>query len=134
MLSKIEHIALAVKDLDKAIETYSALWGLTVEHRETVADQQVEEAMLLIGETYIQLLAPTSDQSTVARFIDKRGEGLHHIAYEVDDIDAALEHLAATGARMIDHEPRDGSRGTRIAFVHPASSAGVLVELVQKVL
>ncbi|MFN2611344.1 MAG: methylmalonyl-CoA epimerase [Actinomycetota bacterium] len=131
MLSKVEHVALAVSDLEAAIKLYTEVWGLVLEHREVVEDQGVEEAMLSIGQTYIQLLSPTSPQSTVARFIQKRGEGLHHIAYEVGDIEVELQKLKSNGVQLIDEAPRAGSRGTRVAFVHPAGNLGVLVELVQ---
>lgn len=133
MLTKIEHIALAVSNLDDAIAWYRDLWGLTLEHREVVEDQHVEEAMLRLGDSFIQLICPTDPTSTVAMFIDRRGEGLHHIAYEVEDIDEALSTLAARGARLIDATPRKGSRNTRIAFVHPADNRGVLVELVERI-
>lgn len=132
MLGKVEHIALAVSDLEAAIEHYKNVWGLSLVHREVVEDQGVEEAMFLLGDSYIQLLAPLGPQTTVGKFIEKRGEGLHHIAYEVDDITAALRHLKEAGARLIDEEPRRGSRGTKVAFVHPAGNRGVLVELVER--
>jgi methylmalonyl-CoA epimerase len=132
MLTKVEHIALAVADLDEAIERYSQVWGLVMEHRETVTDQGVEEAMLRLGDTYIQLLAPLSPQTTVGRFIARQGEGLHHIAFEVDDLVGALESLKAAGVRLIDKEPRSGSRGTKVAFVHPTGNGGVLTELVEQ--
>ncbi|HVE76724.1 MAG TPA: methylmalonyl-CoA epimerase [Actinomycetota bacterium] len=131
MLDKVEHIALAVSDLDASIELYHRAWGLEVEHREVVEDQGVEEAMLKVGDSYIQLLAPTSGESTVAKFIEKRGEGLHHIAYQVDNIDQALESLKQAGVQLIDESPRTGSRETKVAFVHPKGNGGVLVELVQ---
>lgn len=132
MLGKVEHIALAVSDLEAAIEHYKNVWGLSLVHREVVEDQGVEEAMFPVGDSYIQLLAPLGPQTTVGKFIEKRGEGLHHIAYEVDDITAALRHLKEAGARLIDEEPRRGSRGTKVAFVHPAGNRGVLVELVER--
>ena len=131
MLSKIEHVALAVADLEASIRLYTEVWGLSLEHRELVEEQGVEEAMFPIGDSYIQLLCPTGPDTTVGRFIAKNGEGLHHIAYEVDDIEAALAALAAAGARLIDEKPRKGSRNTRVAFVHPKPNAGVLVELVE---
>ena len=131
MLDKIEHVAIAVADLDAAIELYKSM-GLELAHREVVEDQGVEEAMFRAGDAYVQLLGALSPDTTIGRFLERRGEGLHHIAYEVSDIDAALERLRAEGARLIDNQPRAGSRGTRIAFVHPASMRGVLVELVEK--
>lgn len=131
MLGKIEHVALAVSNLDEAIALYRDLWGLELEHRETVEDQGVEEAMFSLGDSYIQLLAPLSPDTTVGKFIERRGEGLHHIAYEVDNIVSALAKLKEAGSKLIDETPRAGSRGTRVAFVHPAGNRGVLVELVQ---
>ena len=132
MLRKIEHVALAVSDMDAAIAHYRDVWGLDVEHRERVEDQGVEEAMLSLGESYLQLLAPVSTDSTVARFLDRRGEGLHHIAYEVDDLEAALEDLKAKGIELIDEAPRPGGRGHMVAFVHPRDNHGLLVELIQR--
>jgi len=132
MLNKVEHIALAVSNLDEAIAHYEKAWGLVVEHREVVEEQGVEEAMLRLGESYIQLLAPLSEDTTVGKFIAKNGEGLHHIAYEVDDLEAALDSLKQGGTQLIDDSPRDGSRGTKVAFVHPKGNHGVLVELVEK--
>lgn len=132
MLNKIEHVALAVSDLDAGISLYRDMWGLKLAHREVVEDQGVEEAMFELGESYIQLLAPLGPDTTVGRFIASKGEGLHHIAYEVDDIRAALDSLETSGARLIDTEPRAGSRGTQVAFVHPKGNGGVLVELVQQ--
>lgn len=132
MLNKIEHIALAVADLDAAVEHYSKTWGLTVEHRERVEDQGVEEAMLPLGESYLQLLGATGPDTTVGKFLSKRGEGLHHIAYEVDDLEAALARLKEQGVPLIDEAPRRGGRGHMVAFVHPKGNHGLLVELIQK--
>lgn len=132
MLGKIEHIALAVSDLDSAVDHYREVWGLEVTHRERVEDQGVEEAMLPLGESFLQLLAATGPDTTVARFIERRGEGLHHIAYEVDDLTATLEDLKDKGVRLIDESPRPGGRGHLVAFVHPGGNHGLLVELVQK--
>lgn len=132
MLGKVEHIALAVSDLEAAIAHYTRVWGLSLEHREVVEEQGVEEAMFRIGESYVQLLAPLSPDTTVGKFIERRGEGLHHIAYEVEDIEAALKSLKDGGMALIDKEPRLGSREKRIAFVHPKGNKGVLVELVEK--
>ena len=131
MLKKIEHIAVAVADLDAAIDLYQRIWGLEVEHREVVEDQGVEEAMLPLGESYLQLLAPLTPDSTVGRFVEKRGGGLHHIAYEVEDLQAALALLKEGGTSLIDESPRAGSRGTKVAFVHPKGNMGLLVELVE---
>jgi methylmalonyl-CoA/ethylmalonyl-CoA epimerase len=129
---KIEHIALAVADLDAAIDHYKKVWDIDVVHRERVDDQGVEEAMLPLGESFLQLLAPTAPDSTVAKFIERRGEGLHHIAYEVDDLDATLAELKAKGVPLIDEAPRRGGRGHMVAFVHPKGNHGLLVELIQR--
>ena len=131
MLGKIEHVALAVADLDEALAHYRPVWGLEVEHRERVEDQGVEEAMLPLGESYLQLLGPIGPDTTVGKFIQRRGEGLHHIAYEVDDLVAALAELKARGVPLIDEEPRVGGRGHMVAFVHPKGNHGLLVELIQ---
>jgi methylmalonyl-CoA/ethylmalonyl-CoA epimerase len=132
MLTKIEHVALAVADLEAAIRLYKDVWGLPLEHRETVEEQGVEEAMFRLGDSYLQLMAPLGPDTVIGKFIEKRGEGLHHIAYEVDDIESALAELKKTGAHLIDETPRPGSRNTRVAFVHPKENRGVLVELVEK--
>ncbi|HEV3471854.1 MAG TPA: methylmalonyl-CoA epimerase [Actinomycetota bacterium] len=131
MLGKIEHIALAVSDLDAAVAHYSEVWGLEVSHRELVEDQGVEEAMLPLGDSYLQLLGPTGPDTTVGKFIARRGEGLHHIAYEVDDLEGSLAALKEKGVRLIDKEPRRGGRGHMVAFVHPGGNHGLLVELIQ---
>jgi methylmalonyl-CoA/ethylmalonyl-CoA epimerase len=131
MVGRVEHIALAVADLEAAIDHYRSIWGLEVSHRERVEDQGVEEAMLPIGDTHIQLLAGTSADSTVAKFIERRGEGLHHIAYEVADLEETLAELKARGVELIDEAPRPGGRGHMVAFVHPKSNHGLLVELIQ---
>ena len=132
MLHKIEHIALAVGDLDASIAFYRDVWGLEVSHRERVEDQGVEEAMLPLGESHLQLLAPTGPDTTVGRFVERRGESIHHIAYEVDDLEAALAELKSKGVKLIDERPRRGGRGHMVAFVHPGGNHGILVELIQK--
>lgn len=132
MLGKIEHVALAVSDLDAAIAHYERVWGLEVSHRERVDDQGIEEAMLPLGESHLQLLGATGPDTTVAKFLDKRGEGLHHIAYEVDDLPKALEELKAQGVELIDEQPRPGGRGHMVAFIHPKANHGLLVELIQR--
>ena len=131
MLGKIEHIALAVADIEAAIAHYRDIWGLEVSHREQVEDQGVDEAMLPLGESHLQLLGPTSPDTTVGKFIERRGEGLHHIAYEVDDLEATLDQLRAKGVPLIDERPRKGGRGHMVAFVHPKGNHGLLVELIQ---
>ena len=124
-------MALAVSDLNASIEHYQRVWGLTLAHREVVAEQGVEEAMFRLGDTYLQLVAPLSPDTPVGRFIERRGEGLHHIAYEVEGIEAALASAREHELILVDQEPRRGSRNTRVAFVHPRTNHGVLVELVE---
>jgi len=131
VLSQIDHVAFAVSDLEAAIDHYERVWGLTLAHREVVAEQGVEEAMFALGESYLQLVAPLSPDSPVGRFLARRGEGLHHIAYRVGALEEALAALRSSGADLIDETPRRGSRNTRVAFVHPRTNHGVLVELVQ---
>ena len=127
----LDHVAIAVADLDASLEEYSRLYGAEPLYRETVAEQGVEEAMIAVGGSFIQLLEPLSPETPVGRFLEAKGEGLHHIALAVRDIEAALAHLADEGARLIDEEPRIGGRGAKIAFVHPEQFAGTLVELVE---
>ena len=128
---RIEHVALAVDDIDAAIAHYRDVWGLDVSHREIVEDQGVDEAMIPIGDSFLQLLGATGPDTTVGKFISKRGEGLHHIAYEVDDLEATLARLHEAGVPLIDEEPRRGGRGHMVAFVHPKGNHGLLVELIQ---
>jgi methylmalonyl-CoA/ethylmalonyl-CoA epimerase len=132
LLTEIDHIAIAVRDLEAAIDYYQRAFGATVEHREIVESDGVEEAMLKVAESYIQLLTPTRDDSPVARAIEKRGEGLHHVGYRVNDAAVALASMVAAGATPIDKAPRPGSRGTTVAFIHPKGSFGTLIELVQE--
>ena len=127
----LDHVAIAVTDLDASLAEYARLYGSEPLYREVVEQQGVEEAMIAVGGSFIQLLQPLGPETPVGRFLNARGEGLHHIALAVSDIDAALAHLAAEGARLIDDEPRIGGRGARIAFVHPKQFAGTLVELVE---
>ena len=129
MLTKINHIGIAVKSLDDSLPFYRDNLGMAFAGIEEVAEQKVRVAMLHVGESKIELLEPTSDDSPVAKFIEKSGPGIHHLAYEVEDLEAAIARLMAEGARMIDEKPRNGAHGTRIAFVHPKSSNGVLTEL-----
>jgi methylmalonyl-CoA/ethylmalonyl-CoA epimerase len=131
MLTKINHIGIAVKSLDDSLSFYRDNLGMEFMGIEEVAEQKVRVAMLQVGESKIELLEPTADDSPVAKFIEKNGPGIHHLAYEVNDIEAAIARLVADGARMIDEKPRNGAHGTRIAFVHPKSSNGVLTELCQ---
>lgn len=127
----LDHVAIAVNDLDAAIARFEAQYGVEPLHREVVEEQGVEEAMLPVGGSFVQLLQPLRSDSPVGKFLEKRGEGMHHIAFAVDDIDSALAHLASQGARLIDPEPRIGGGGARIAFVHPKELAGTLIELVE---
>ncbi|MFN2613882.1 MAG: methylmalonyl-CoA epimerase [Actinomycetota bacterium] len=132
MLERVHHVGIAVRDLDSAIEFYSRTFGVDFTYRHTVQDQGVEEAMGRVGESWIQLLRPLGPDTPVARSIDARGEGVHHVAYAVDDVANAIADLQAKGLRMIDEHPRTGSQNAQIAFVHPKSVGGVLVELVEE--
>jgi methylmalonyl-CoA/ethylmalonyl-CoA epimerase len=132
LLTEIDHVAIAVNDLEAAIAYYRDTFGAEVDHREVVESDGVEEALLKVAESYVQLLTPTRDDSPVARYLERRGEGLHHIGYRVDDCAAALEAVKAGGGRVIDEAPRPGSRGTTVAFVHPKTAFGTLIELVQE--
>lgn len=129
---KIDHLGIATKDLSEALRFWERSLGLENVHTETVEDQKVRVAMLPIGDTRIELLEATSDDSPISKFVEKRGGGIHHIAISVDDITASLEKLRENGARLIDETPRIGAEGCLIAFVHPSSANGVLLELVQK--
>ena len=128
---KINHLGIATKGIDEALKFWSDALGLENVHTEIVEDQQVRVAMLPIGESRIELLEPTSEDSPISKFLEKRGGGIHHIAVEVDDITASLEKLKSKGMRLIDEEPRIGAEGCLVAFVHPAATNGVLLELVQ---
>lgn len=129
----IDHVGIAVRDLDATVATASARFGLEVVSRHRVPEQGVEEAMLPVGESFVQYLCPLGPDTTVARFLDRRGEGLHHLAYRVHDLAACLDALAADGVRLIDAQPRIGSEpGTLIAFVHPEENSGTLIELVER--
>lgn len=132
LLTEIDHIAIAVHDLEAAIDYYWRAFGAVVQHREIVDSDGVEEALIKVADSYIQLTAATHDDSPIAKFLVKRGEGLHHVGYRVDDCAAALAQMVAAGATPIDHAPRPGSRGTTVAFVHPKGSHGTLIELVQE--
>ena len=131
-LTDIDHVGIAVVDLEAAIERYRRTLGVEPAHRERVEDQGVEEVLFAVGSSYIQLLGALGPDTPVGRSLATRGPGVHHVAYRVEDIEAALEHLRAEGAQLVDHAPRPGSRNTLIAFVHPRSMGGMLVELVQE--
>jgi methylmalonyl-CoA/ethylmalonyl-CoA epimerase len=128
---RIDHTAIAVRDLDEALERYRRLIHAETSHRSLVADQRVEVAFLTIGDTELELIAPTDSESGVARFLDRRGEGLHHIGIQVDDIASELRRLEGEGVGLIDHLPRRGVHGM-VAFVHPRATGGVLLELIQR--
>src|SRR5580658_3847648 len=132
MLTEVDHVAIAVRDLDAAVAWYQEAFGATVAHREVVERDGVEEALLAVAESYVQLLTPTRPDSPVARFLESRGEGLHHVGYRVEDCADALARAVAAGARAIDESPRPGSRGTTVAFLHPKTGFGTLIELVQE--
>jgi methylmalonyl-CoA epimerase len=131
VLTDVDHVGIAVPDLDAAVERYRRAFGLEPAHREIVESQGVEEVLLVVGTSYLQLLGALGPDTPVGRFLEKRGPGVHHVAYRVEDVAAALERLRAAGVRLIDEAPRSGSRGTTVAFVHPQDLGGVLVELVQ---
>jgi methylmalonyl-CoA/ethylmalonyl-CoA epimerase len=131
VFGRIDHIGVAVADLDAAIALHEETYGMAVAHRETVAAQGVEAVLLDVGENHVELLRPLAEDTTVGRFLARRGPGLHHVAYQVEDIEAALQALRARGVRLIDERPRAGIRGSRVAFLHPEASGGVLTELVQ---
>lgn len=126
----IHHLGVAVSDLDEAMATYGRLFGATLEHRETIVDQGVEVASLRVGEGRVELLAALGPETPVGRFLERRGPGMHHVAFEVGDVGAELDRLAADGAELIDERPRQGAFGLEVAFVHPEASGGVLAELV----
>lgn len=131
MLTQIDHVGIAVEDLDAAVEHYRRTLGVEPTHRERIDPQGVEEVLLAVGSSFIQLLGALGPDTPVGRFLERRGPGLHHVGYRVDDVAATLEHLRGEGVELIDRTPRPGSRGTTIAFVHPKGMGGVLVELVQ---
>lgn len=131
-VSKIEHLGIAVSNLQEAIPYWENVLGLKCYNIEEVADQKVRTAFFMVGETKIELLEPTSPESTVAKFIETRGEGFHHVAYAVEDIEGALAEAEAKGVRLIDKTPRKGAEGLTIAFLHPKSTGGVLTELCEK--
>ena len=131
MFARIDHVGVAVEDLEAAIALYEGRFGLALVHREVVEEQGVEAVLLDVGENHVELLAPLGPETPVGRFLAKRGPGLHHVAYQVPDAEAALDALRAQGVALLDETPRTGIRGSRVAFVHPRSSGGVLTEIVQ---
>jgi methylmalonyl-CoA/ethylmalonyl-CoA epimerase len=131
VFGRIDHIGVAVEDIDAALELYRDGFEMPLVHRETVESQGVEAVLLDVGDGHVELLAPLAEDTPVGKFMAKNGPGLHHVAYAVEDIDAALERIAAAGIRLIDSEPRVGIRESRVAFLHPRSTGGVLTEIVQ---
>jgi methylmalonyl-CoA epimerase len=132
LLTEIDHVAIAVNDLEAAVAYYRDTYGCEVEHREVVEKDGVEEVLLRVADSYIQLLTPSRPDSTVAKFLANQGEGIHHVGYRVDSCAEALASVKAHGYRVLDEEPRPGSRGTTVAFVHPKTAFGTLIELVQE--
>lgn len=131
MFGLIDHVGVAVEDLDSALALYEGTFGMPVAHRETVSDQGVEAVLLDVGDGHVELLRPLGEDTAVGRFLARRGPGLHHVAYRVDDIDAALAQLREQGVELIDSEPRTGIRASRVAFLHPRATGGILTEIVE---
>ena len=131
MFARIDHVGIAVEELDAALALYERDYAMTLVHREVVEEQGVEAVLLDIGENHVELLQPLSADTPVGKFLAKRGPGLHHVAYQTDDIESELQRLTAAGLRLIDEQPRVGIRNSRVAFLHPKSSGGVLTEIVQ---
>jgi methylmalonyl-CoA/ethylmalonyl-CoA epimerase len=131
VFGRIDHIGVAVEELDEAVALYSERLAMPVQHRETVAEQGVEAVLLGVGESHVELLRPLGPETAVGRFLERNGPGLHHVAYGTDDIDSALDAVREAGLRLIDDRPRRGIRNSRVAFVHPRSTGGVLTELVE---
>jgi len=131
VFARIDHIGVAVEDLEAGIELYEKSFGMELAHRETVTDQGVEAVLLDVGDGHVELLAPLGPDTAVGKYLARKGPGLHHVAYAVDDIDAALERISAAGVELIDAEARVGIRGSRVAFLQPRSAGGVLTEIVE---
>ncbi len=131
MFGRIDHVGLAVADLDEAVDLHVNVYGLTLVHRETVSEQGVEAVLLEVGENHVELLAPLHEDTPVGKFLAKRGPGLHHVAYQVEDIELTLRRMRDQGLRLIDEQPRTGIRASRVAFLHPSASGGVLTEIVE---
>ncbi|MEA2398114.1 MAG: methylmalonyl-CoA/ethylmalonyl-CoA epimerase [Thermoleophilaceae bacterium] len=131
LFGRIDHIGVAVEDLDAAIQLYGASFGMAEQHRETVEEQGVEAVLLEVGEGHVELLRPLSGETVIGRFLAKNGPGLHHVAYQTDDIDRTLGAVREAGIGLIDETPRAGIRGSRVAFLNPRSTAGVLTEIVE---
>jgi methylmalonyl-CoA epimerase len=131
MLDALDHVGIAVESVDDALSHYQEALGMPLVHRESVSEQGVDAALLDVGDSHVELLGPLGPDTPVGKFLARQGPGLHHVAYRVSDIEAALESLKASGLRLIDETPRIGIRNSRVAFVHPASTGGVLTEIVQ---
>jgi methylmalonyl-CoA/ethylmalonyl-CoA epimerase len=131
MFGRIDHVGVAVEDIDAALELYESAFAMPLAHRETVEDQGVEAVLLDVGDGHVELLRPLGPETAVGKFLERKGPGLHHVAYAVDDIDATLAKLAAAGLELIDSEARVGIRGSRVGFLHPRSTGGVLTEIVE---
>lgn len=131
MFGRIDHVGIAVSDLDAALSLYESSYAMKLVHRETVEEQGVEAVLLDVGENHVELLSPLGDETPVGKFLAKKGPGIHHVAYQVTDIDATLAGLSEAGLRLIDSEPRVGIRGSRVAFLHPSATGGVLTEIVE---
>ena len=131
-LTEIDHVGIAVSDLEAAVKWYEQMFGATVAHRERIESDGVEEALIKVADSYIQLLQPYTDESPLAKYMAKNGEGIHHVGYRVDNCAEVLEDVKAQGARVVDEHPRTGSRGTTVAFLHPKTSFGTLIELVEE--
>ncbi len=131
MLTRVDHVGVAVEDLDRALEQYEADLAMALVHRETVAEQGVEAVLLDVGDSHVELLRPLGPETPVGRFLARQGPGLHHVAYGTEDIEAELARLAGAGVRLLDSRPRTGIRGSRVAFLHPSASGGVLTEIVE---
>ena len=132
LLTEIDHVAIAVRDLEAALDYYRTTFGATLAHRERIDSDGVEEALIKVADSYIQLVSPTRPDSPVGKYLERRGEGLHHVGYRVADCGAALQAVRDAGGQLIDEAPRPGSRGTTVAFVHPKGAFGTLIELVQE--
>ena len=131
-LTEIDHVGIAVRDLDAVIAWYQQMFGAEVAHRERIESDGVDEALIKVADSYIQLLTPYTDTSPLAKYMERNGEGVHHVGYRVENCAEVLEHVKSEGARVVDEHPRTGSRGTTVAFMHPKSSFGTLIELVQE--
>jgi len=131
-LTELDHVGIAVRDLDAVVEWYEKMFGATVAHRERIETDGVDEALIKVADSYIQLLTPFRDDSPLAKYMEKNGEGIHHVGYRVDSTEEVLEDVKAQGARGVDEHQRTGSRGTTVAFLHPKTAFGTLIELVQE--